>query len=238
MTDPARLHELAHRIEEMEGAPSRRSGRGAVPTGVEPLDALLPRGGLPRGESTEWLGPRSCGKTAVLRAALARLRSVGEPVALVDARRTLYAPDWTPLERSDGLLWIVRPPSETEAAWCADLLLRSGAFGGVALLLGEEGSREGPPLGRGTAVRLQRLAEAAAAVLVVVGELPVAALRLRFRPGRMEPVGNGAFGPLLPSLRPVWVGVGAGREAEVPVLCPTPPDRTPVSEARDRKGRR
>lgn len=238
MADPARLHELAHRIEEMEGGAPRRPGRGAVPTGVAALDALLPRGGLPRGESTEWLGPRSCGKTAVLRAALARLRSAGEPVALVDARRTLYAPDWIPLEGSDGLLWVVRPPSEAEAAWCADLLLRSGAFGGVALLLGEGGSRGGSSLGRGTAVRLQRLAEDAAAVLVVVGELPVAALRLRFRPGRVEPVGSGVFGPFLPALRPVWVGLEAGRETEVPVLCPAPPDRTSPSEARDRKGRR
>lgn len=238
MADPAQLRELAHRVEQMEGASSRRPGRGAVPTGVEGLDALLPRGGLPRGESTEWLGPRSCGKTAVLRTALARLRSVGEPVALVDARRTLYAPDWTPLEGEDGRLWVVRPPSESEAAWCADLLLRSGAFGGVALLLAEGGSRGEPALGRGTAVRLQRLAEDAAAVLVVVGELPVATLRLRFRPGRVKPVGGDAFGPFLPSLRPVWVGLGGGREAEVPVLCPPPPDRTPVSRARDRKGRR
>lgn len=233
MADTAALRELERKLEEMET--SRRSAPpGAVaPTGVEPLDDLLPRGGLPRGEGTEWLGPRSCGKTALLRTALERLRAGGEPVALVDAARTLYAPDWEGVGEGDGLFWVVRPPSEGEAAWCADLLLRSGAFGAVALL-------SATALSRSTAVRLQRLAEEAGAVLVVAGGLPVASLRLRFRPGRVEPVGGRLFGPFLPDVRPLWIRVGpSGRELEVPVLCPRPPRRGGGEAAgRDRKGRR
>lgn len=232
MADTAALRELERKLERMET--SRRSAPPgpAAPTGVAPLDALLPRGGLPRGEGTEWLGPRSCGKTALLRAALERLRAAGEPVALVDAARTLHAPDWEGVGEGDGLFWVVRPPSESEAAWCADLLLRSGAFGAVALL-------PGTALSRGTAVRLQRLAGEAGAVLVVVGGLPVASLRLRFRPGRVEPVGGRLFGPFLPDVRPLWVRVGpSGRDVEVPVLCPRPPRRRGEAQGRDRKGRR
>lgn len=252
MADTAVLRELERKLEEMET--SRRSAPSgpAAPTGVEPLDDLLPRGGLPRGEGTEWLGPRSCGKTALLRTALERLRAGGEPVALVDAARTLYAPDWQGVGEGDGLFWVVRPPSEGEAAWCADLLLRSGAFGAVALLLAGEGPegpaagvsggarRGGSTLSRSTAVRLQRLAGEAGAVLVVAGGLPVASLRLRFRPGRVEPVGGRLFGPFLPDVRPLWIRVGpSGRELEVPVLCPRPPRRDGgEAVGRDRKGRR
>lgn len=233
MADTAALRELERKLERME-TPRRTASSGpAASTGVGPLDALLPRGGLPRGEGTEWLGPRSCGKTALLRAALERLRAAGEPVALVDAARTLYAPDWEGVGEGDGLFWVVRPPSEGEAPWCADLLLRSGAFGAVALLAGAD-------LSRSTAVRLQRLAEEAGAVLVVAGGLPVASLRLRFRPGRVEPVGGRLFGPFLPDVRPLWIRVRpSGRDVEVPILCPRPPRRGGgEAGGRDRKGRR
>lgn len=239
MGDPARLRELERRLEELEAAPPADSP-ARVPTGVEALDALLPRGGLPRGEATEWLGPRSCGKLALLRAALARMRGAGEPVAVVDASRTLRPADWWRLAEGAGPFWVLRP-SPGEAAWCADLLLRSGTFGAVALLLAEEAGRavggEGG-LGRSAAVRLQRLAGEAGALLVVAGRLPVASLRLRFRPGRVEPLSGGTFGPFLPLSRPVWVRLpGAGSPAEIPVLCPEPPLRTRVRRVRDRKGR-
>lgn len=251
MPDPAVLRALERRLEEV--GPSRgrpAGGRPTVSTGIPLLDGLLPRGGLPRGEAVEWLGPRSCGKTALLRTLLFRRRAEGEPVALVDAGRTLFAPDWV-APAGGGILWVVRPPSEEEAVWCTDLLLRSGGFGTVALLLGDEPARgrragrapAGPELRRSIAVRLQRLAEEAEAVLVVEGASPLAALRLRFRPGRLEPVGDVPFGPFLPRVRPVWVQVGGSREAEVPVLCPEPGEerlrsRRGAAGVRDRKGRR
>lgn len=240
MADAATIRELERKLEAVDPAPRPAPPDRVEPTGLEALDALLPRGGLPRGRGTEWLGPRSCGKTALLRRALERLRLRGEPVALIDAGRTLHATDWHGLERGEGLFWVVRPPSEREAAWCADLLLRSGAFGAVALLLEEEGagSRPADLLSRAAAVRLQRLAEEAGAVLVVAGGMPVASLRLRFRPGRLEPVGGRLFGPFLPPARPVWVRVDGGPGAEVPVLCPRPVSRPGEARGRDRKGRR
>lgn len=244
------LRELERKLEEIRDLP-REAGPETVSTGIPQLDDLLPGGGLPRGRTVEWLGPRSCGKTAVLRAALGRLHERGEAVAVVDPSRTLYAPDWAELT-GRAPFWVVRPARPEEAAWCADLLLRSGAFGAVALESGPAvppgGSRAPgarrrerrarPGLSRAATVRLQRLAGEAGSLFVVVGELPVAALRLRFRPGRLEPLGRSPLGSPLPRVRPVWAGVGGRGEREVPILCPVPPDRAVQPAGRDRKGRR
>ena len=231
------LRELERRVDALAPRPSRRR---AASTGISRLDAILPEGGLPRGRAIEWLGPRSCGKTALLRAAFTSLHGAGEPVAIIDGAWTLYAPDW---EMRAGVepFWIIRPPRERDAVWCADLLLRSGAFGAVALETGDARSEDAPSgagrsLSRNVIVRLQRLAEESGTIFVVVGSLSLAALRLRFRPGRLDPVGDDLFGPRLPALRPVWVGVEKGRTEEIPVLCPTPPVRTVRPRTRDRKG--
>lgn len=228
------LRELESRLEGT--SPDRGSGeRGeTVATGLRALDRLLPRGGLPRGEATEWRGTRSCGKTAVLRRLVLRLVRSGEPTAIVDARRTLHAPDWRQTEEKGTRFWVVRCPDSGEAAGCVDLLLRSGAFGAVALVADGEERLVGS-----VAVRLQRLAEGAGALFVSTARVAVAGLRLRFRPGRLDPIRDVPFGPRLPPVRPLWVRVeGRGRE-EIPVLCPVP-DRTAGSgeRARDRKGRR
>lgn len=238
MESAAALRELERRIEEARLGP-RPGGAAPVPTGIPQLDALLPRGGLPRGRTVEWFGPRSCGKTAVLRATLERIYAAGEAVAVVDASRTLYAPDWAAFSREEPF-WVVRPRRGEEAPWCADLLLRSGAFGAVALeTMGSGTEGRGGGFGflpRSVVVRLQRLAEDAGAVLVVLGEVPLAGLRLRFRPARMEPPADLPFGPSLPALRPVWVRIGEGPACEVPVPCPVPGDRSGRAPGRDRKG--
>ncbi len=233
------LEVLEHEIERVGARfPGGRSASASVPTGLPGLDDLLPHGGLPRGRIVEWTGPPSSGKTAVLRTSLERLRRSGESVALIDGTRGLYAPDWLRLVPGEGEFWIVRPDSAPEAAWCADLLLRSGAFGAVALRVDEsmKAGGAGTPemLGRAASVRLQRLAEESASVFVAVGRVAVAALRLGFRPGRVEPLA-GPFGPLLPVVRPVWIRVGKRGDAEVPVLCPVPEPRT-EAVTRDRKG--
>lgn len=235
------LEVLEHEIERIGARfPGGGFASDSVPTGLSGLDDLLPHGGLPRGRIVEWSGPPSSGKTAVLRTSLERLRRGGESVALIDGTRGLYAPDWLRLVPGEGEFWIVRPDTASEAAWCADLLLRSGAFGAVALRVDESmgagaGSRTPELLGRAASVRLQRLAEESASVFVAVGRVAVAALRLGFRPGRVEPLRGVPFGPLLPAVRPVWIRVGKRGDTEVPVLCPMPEPRTEVF-TRDRKG--
>lgn len=231
MSRAAALQDLERRIEAVESRPS--ADVESVPTGLASLDALLPGGGLPRGRAIEWSGPRSCGKMALLRRALRELHDLGEPVAVIDALRKLYAPDWVSLSEHGPAFWIVRPPPG-EAAWCADLLLRSGAFGAVVLDTGVSPS----PVRRGVGVRLQRLAEEAGAVLIMMAELPVAGLRLRFRPGGIRPELDRPFGPFLPPVRPVRVRVGNRSWVEIPVACPAPISRDPETGAliRDRKG--
>ena len=53
-------------------------------------------------------------------------------VAYVDAQRTLDPRDWAHLGDAEGV-WMIRPRDATRAAWCADVLLRSGAFALVVL---------------------------------------------------------------------------------------------------------
>ncbi len=235
MARSAAILELERKIEPIGARPS--ASGPIAPTGVPGLDALLPGGGLPRGRVVEWLGPPSSGKTSLLRAGLAHLRASGESVAWIDVGRTLFAPDWTALVPGEGEFWVVRPRDAGEAAWCADLLLRSGAFGAVTLhgTDGGTGRAGAQRLRRAAVVRLQRLAEEAGALFVTLGEMPIAALRLGFRPGRVEPVRDVPFGPFLPRVRPIWVRVGKRGSVEVPVLCPGPSRRRP-GETRDRKG--
>ncbi|MCK5482605.1 MAG: recombinase RecA, partial [Gemmatimonadetes bacterium] len=117
MRRSAAIVELERQIERIESIP--RGPGGSVPTGVFSLDTLLPGGGLPRGQVVEWLGPRSSGKTSLLRAAMASLRATGESIALIDPARSLYAPDWVGLIAGEGRFWVIRPPDPAEAAWCA-----------------------------------------------------------------------------------------------------------------------
>lgn len=219
---------LEQEVERLTALPAGRTEPVAVPTGLTVLDEALPGGGLPRGRVVEWDGPPSSGKISVLRSSLLHLRHDGESVAWIDGSGGLYAPHWVPLLEGPGEFWIVRPSSPLEATWCADLLLRSGAFGAVTMRMGDG-------LRRATSVRLQRLAEESASLFVTVGPVDIAALRLGFRPGRVEPLGGALFGPRLPAVRPVWVRIGKRGNVQVPVLCPSPTAWEP-SVTRDRKG--
>jgi hypothetical protein len=135
----------------------------ALGTGIAELDAVLSRRGIPRGRLTEVIGARGSGKATLLRRMVMETISRGLGVAYVDASRTLAPRDWASVadEAGDGF-WVVRPMQASRGAWCADVLLRSGAFALVVL----DGA---PPLTRSIAVRLTRLAHDAAAALVVAG---------------------------------------------------------------------
>ena len=134
----------------------------ALPTGVVALDAVLVGGGLPRGRLTEIVGPTGSGKTTLVRAVVESTVAAHGWVAYVDAQRTLDARDWVHLGDAEGV-WIIRPRDPSRAAWCADVLLRSGAFALVVL----DGA---PVLTKSAAVRLTRLARESNAAFVVLGE--------------------------------------------------------------------
>ncbi|MEX2177305.1 MAG: hypothetical protein WD801_01250, partial [Gemmatimonadaceae bacterium] len=130
-----------------------------MPTGMDALDRALASGGLPRGRLTEVVG--ATGKLTLLRRIVEAAVERGEWVAYIDASRTLAPRDWAHLGHQIGV-WIVRPPSVSNAAWCADVLLRSAAFSLVVL-------DSAPPISRAVAVRLTGLARDSNAAFVTVG---------------------------------------------------------------------
>ena len=142
----------------------------AIPTGIAALDLVLPGGGLPRGRLTEIVGSTGSGKTTLVRAVVEATVAGRGWVAVIDAQRTLDARDWVHLGDADGV-WIIRPHDATRAAWCADILLRSGAFALVVL----DGA---PTLTKSAAVRLTRLARDGGAALVILGDRAGAASQL------------------------------------------------------------
>lgn len=96
-----------------------------VATGVDALDAILPRRGLPRGRLTTWRAGGA--STAVLSAACRAVAARGEGAVWIDAAGTVAGFQW----RSGPLL--VRPREARQAPACAEELLRSGGWGLIVL---------------------------------------------------------------------------------------------------------
>ncbi len=140
-------------------APPVGSGE-TITTGIATLDAVLEGGGIPCGRLTDLAGAPGSGTTTLTRSIVSGALADKRWVAYIDATRTLAPADWTDLSAS-GRLWIVRPPERDRGPWCADVLLRSGAFGLVVL----DG---GPHIRRGVFVRLNGLARESQAAFLVV----------------------------------------------------------------------
>jgi hypothetical protein len=134
------------------------AARRGLAFGLPALDALLPFG-LPRGQITALDAPLGSGGTALLLALAEATLRADEGVAFVDAARTLAPQGAAPLAGL-GPFWVIRPRGTEGAWWCADVVLRTGAFGLVIV-------DQAPAPSRAVAVRLQRLARDKDAVLVV-----------------------------------------------------------------------
>ena len=138
----------------------------AVGTGIEPLDRLLPNGGLPRGRLTVW-SPGG-GATAVLRSACRSVAVRGERSAWVDGAGMVVGDFWPP-----GPL-LLRPSGPVAALECAEELARSGGFG-LVVLSGERGLER-------VVVRLGRAVRSGGSAFVALSrEGSVAQLRVRSR---------------------------------------------------------
>jgi RecA/RadA recombinase len=144
------------------------------------LDRALSDGGLPCGRLTEIQGARGSGRTTLVRQLVMSAVEAGRWVAIIDGSRTLTPREWADAGAS-GRLWVIRPPGADRSAWCADILLRSGAFSLVVL-------DSAPVLPRPIVVRLTRLAKEHDIALVIVGDTPVvgSAVRLRVKRTRSE----------------------------------------------------
>ena len=209
--------------------------RRGLAFGVPALDGMLPLG-LPRGQLTACDAPLGGGGTALLLALAETTLRADEGVAFVDAARTL-APQAAAHLAGLGPFWVIRPRGTESAWWCADVLLRTGAFG---LVVVDQASAPARPV----AVRLQRLARDKDAVLVVretgADATFGAALRLSVR------ASASGFIPAVPGSGAAWPGPrtvrvtiekgGAPRAAEVSVGAPLPHRLRPHWAVRDRRG--
>ena len=130
--DPEIAAEISAHLVSLERLSEERGRRA---TGLAALDALL-GGGWPRAALSEISGPRSSGRTAVVRAALAAAISAGESTALVDVGGTLDAraavlSATATTSPAPPLLWI--RCADAQALKAADLVVAAGGFGTVAL---------------------------------------------------------------------------------------------------------
>jgi len=152
------LAQLRSRIEQVIAPPPAVAD--ALPTGFRELDQAM-GGGLPRGRLTELIGPLGSGTATLVRVLVGAALGRGQGVACIDASRTLDPAGWASLDCD--FLRVVRPRDPARGAWCADVLLRSGAFTLVVL-------DSAPTLTRQVALRLVGLARDKDAAFVVVGD--------------------------------------------------------------------
>ncbi|MSP17218.1 MAG: hypothetical protein EXR73_11535 [Myxococcales bacterium] len=157
-------------------APKRPVEAELLPTGWPELDELL-SGGLPRGRLIELRGVASSGKTALAFATAARASAAGQLVAWIDATGELHPPSAAQAGVELARLLVVRPPrTPLAAARAAEILARARIFALVVLDLPAA-------LPDRAAARLRIAArDAGAALLVIGGEAPHAALRLAIAP--------------------------------------------------------
>ncbi len=170
MSLPALRQQLAALL-----SPPRVGDDVAIPTGIAELDRALSGGGVPSGRLTEIQGARGSGRTTFVRHLVTTAVAARRWVAVIDGSRTLAPREWAEAGAS-GRLWVIRPPGADRSAWCADILLRSGAFSLVVL-------DSAPSLSRQIAVRLTRLAKEHDVALIVVGDSPIigSAVRLKVK---------------------------------------------------------
>lgn len=188
---------LVERFPDAVLIPDRASP--PLPTGLEPFDAILPNGGLPRGRMVVWQVAEG-GATAVLSAAAFALLGRGERVAWIDGGRTA-GPSW----REGPLL--IRPIDGAIALRSAEILLRSGGFA-LVVLTGVDPDQSGM-------LRLSRMVhEGGGAFVAITPRALTASIRLssRFLPDRFQwapgPFGEAAevesVAVALTALAPGW----------------------------------
>lgn len=126
----ATLERLAHLCRN--GRSTDAPAPATLPTGFQPLDALLPCGGWPAGALTELLSDvAGIGELTLLLPALAQLTRAGRYLMLIE-------PPWLPCAAAlarQGLVlartWIVRTPGPQATLWAAEQALRCPTVGAV-----------------------------------------------------------------------------------------------------------
>jgi hypothetical protein len=158
----------------------RRDDSAVIPTEVGALDACL-RGGLPRGQLSEIVGPSSSGRTAIVLRTMAAATRRGEIAALVDTFDRLdvasAAAAGIDLER---LLWVRGEASGgsdaavNRALKAVNLVLQAGGFGCVVLDLADVPTAALRQIPFTTWLRVQRIIEGSDTACVLIAAQPLA----------------------------------------------------------------
>ena len=162
--------------------PATHDDLAVAATGLPALDARL-GGGLPRGQLSELVGPRSSGRTSLLLQTLAAATSRGEFVALVDVLDCFDVA--SALQAGidlSRLLWIrgrlvmnpgmcrdVNQRAIEQAVKALTLVLQAGNFGFVAFDAADAPSDAIRRLPFTTWLRLQRMLDGSQTTCVLVG---------------------------------------------------------------------
>jgi hypothetical protein len=165
--------------------------RWVVPTGVTDLDVRL-GGGIPRGQLSEIVGPRSSGRLSILVSALAAATARGEAVALIDPL-DMFDPVSASAAGIDfpRMLWVRGEASTSarvslscdygtlqksldRAVKALNIVLQAGGFGVVAVDLAEVAAQTIKRLPYTTWLRLQRVIEGSETACVLIGSEPIA----------------------------------------------------------------
>jgi hypothetical protein len=197
---------LGVRHREASGAAFVPAAEGLVPTGLTELDAAL-GGGFPRGIIATLEGAPGSGRTALLGRLLAAATAGGIGAAIESsAAGRLYPPALAAAGVRLERLLLVAAETPASIARAADILLRSGAFGLVAI--------PHAALNAAGWTRLASLAHRANALVVVTVEARAsnelgyfASLRIALQPARVRWAGT-----------PQLFGTLAGIEAQAIVL--------------------
>jgi hypothetical protein len=190
-----RARKLDNTLTSALPSPGLLDEQMVVPTGIAVLDERL-HGGVPRGQVSEIVGPRSSGRISLLVAMLAGATARGEIAALVDTldmfdaasaaaggidlARLLWirgegggwlSPGQAPRLRGNGEAW---ERAVDRAVKALNLVLQAGGFGLVALDLAEVPPAVVRRLPFTTWLRLQRVIEGSETACVLLGAEPVA----------------------------------------------------------------
>ena len=154
----------------------------AAPTAVERLDACL-QGGVPRGQLSEIVGPRSSGRTTLLLQLLAAATRRDEIAAVVDPFDRLdVASAASAGVELDRLMWIRGQSSPASlvdrsierALKALNLVLQAGGFGVVAIDFADAPLAALNRIPFTTWLRIQRTIEGSETACLLVGPQPLA----------------------------------------------------------------
>jgi recombination protein RecA len=115
------------------GDPSAMVPIAAISTGAITLDKALGIGGMPRGRIVEVYGPEGSGKTTVVLHVLANAQRAGLKVAFIDAEHALDPTYAAAIGVDTDHLLISQPDYGEQALQIADMLVKSGDVGVVAI---------------------------------------------------------------------------------------------------------